>query len=126
MEILTERIILFIKLTENLNFFIKIFITTTIIINIVFLWYSAVCLLRINDVEGDMVTLLQKNETFLEQIENIHSLEMYYGDENLQSLIGDSRQLINDFIDVQEKYFDVEIRDLEYEDEENEKGQEKE
>ena len=102
------------------------FLYLSIIINIVFLWYSAVCLLRINDVEGDMVTLLQKNETFLEQIENIHSLEMYYGDENLQSLIGDSRQLINDFIDVQEKYFDVEIRDLEYEDEENEKGQEKE
>jgi septum formation topological specificity factor MinE len=34
--------------------------------------------------------------------------------------------LVNDFIDVQEKYFDVEIEDLEYEDEENEKTSQEE
>ena len=47
---------------------------------------------------------------FSEHIENIHQLEMYYGDENLQNLIDHSRGLINDFIDFQEKYFDVEVQ----------------
>ena len=42
--------------------------------------------------------------------------EMYYGDEHLQSLIDQSRELINTFIETQEKYFDVEVEDLEYDD----------
>jgi hypothetical protein len=50
-------------------------------------------LIRIDNIEEDMVGLLEKNEKFLEQLENIHSLEMYYGDENLQSLINESREL---------------------------------
>ena len=33
---------------------------------------------------------------------------MYYGDENLQNMINHSRQLINDFVDFQLKYYDVE------------------
>ena len=41
---------------------------------------------------------------------------MYYGDEHLQSLIDQSRDLINSFIETQEKYFDVEVEDLEYDD----------
>ena len=63
-----------------------------------------------------VVSLLQENESFLENVENIHSLEMYYGDEHLQSLIDQSRELINTFIETQEKYFDVEVEDLEYDD----------
>ena len=38
---------------------------------------------------------------------------MYYGDEHLQGLIDNSRELVNDFIEIQEKYFDVEVVDLE-------------
>ena len=33
---------------------------------------------------------------------------MYYGDENLQSMIRHSKELINNFIDFQLKYFDTE------------------
>jgi len=95
------------------------FLYLSIIINLIFIWYSGVCLLRINNLESDMIVLLQKNEDFLDELENIHSLEMYYGDEHLQNLIGKSRELINDFIDVQEDYFDVQVTELEYEDEED-------
>ncbi len=93
---------------------VPFFLYLSIIINFVLIWYSAICLIKINDIETDMITLLQKNEGFLEQLENIYSLEMYYGDEYLQNLIDQSRQLVNDFIDVQEKYFDVQVEDLEY------------
>ena len=45
---------------------------------------------------------------------------MYYGDENLQALIENSRILVNDFIDIQEKYFEVEVTDQEEDEEEDE------
>ena len=40
---------------------------------------------------------------------------MYYGDENLHSLMEHSTQLINDFIDFQAKFFDVDVEELEEE-----------
>jgi len=70
--------------------------------------------MRIDNLESDMIVLLQKNEDFLDELEDIHSLEMYYGDEYLQNLIGKSRELVNDFIDIQEEYFDVQTTELEY------------
>ena len=54
---------------------------------------------------------------FLENLERIHGLEMYYGDQDLQSLIDHSRDLVNEFIDVQEKYFEVEVTSEEFEEE---------
>ncbi len=65
-----------------------------------------------------MTHLMERNELFLENLEQIHGLEMYYGDEQLQSLINHSRELVNEFIDIQEKYFEVEvISEEEYEEE---------
>ena len=54
------------------------------------------------------------------ELEKIHGLELYYGDENLQALIENSRILVNDFIDIQEKYFEVEVTDQEEDEEEDE------
>ena len=95
----------------------------SVITNIVFVWYTSKCLLRISDVEEDMMQLMEKNENFLVVLENLHALEMYYGDENLQNLIDNSRELINDFIDIQEKYFDVEVT-MEEDDEEDYQAEE--
>jgi len=97
---------------------VPFFLYLSIIINLMLIWYSGVCLLRVNNLENDMIILLQKNEDFLDELENIHALEMYYGDEYLQNLIVKSRDLVNDFIDVQEEYFDVVVTELEH-DEEN-------
>ena len=92
---------------------VPFFLYLSIIINLILIWYSGICLLRVNNLESDMVVLLQKNEDFLDELENIHSLEMYYGDEYLQNLISKSRGLVNDFIDIQEEYFDVQVTELE-------------
>ena len=97
---------------------VPFFLYLSIIINLILLWYSGICLLRVNNLESDMVVLLQKNEDFLDELEDIHSLEMYYGDEYLQNLIGKSRDLVIDFIDVQEEYFDVQVTELEDDEEE--------
>ena len=95
---------------------VPFFLYLSIIINLAFIWYTAICLLRLDNIESDMTVLLQKNEGFLDELEDVHSLEMYYGDEHLQNLINKSRELVNDFIDTQEQYFDVEVKDQEYDD----------
>jgi predicted tellurium resistance membrane protein TerC len=96
---------------------VPFFLYLSIVFNLILLWYSAKSLYKVDDLEEDIVLLMEKNELFLENLEQIHSLEMYYGDEDLQSLINHSRELVNQFIDVQEKYFEVEITPEEYEEE---------
>jgi len=98
---------------------VPFFLYLSIVVNLGLIWYSATCLIAINNLEEDMIELLNTNESFLEELEDIHSLEMYYGDEQLQHLINRSKEMINNFIDIQEKYFDVEVEDIEYDQEED-------
>ena len=120
-----NKYILYISVTLNgvlvmyVTGIIPFFLYLSIIINLMLLWYSGVCVARNNYIEEDMIALLEQNEDFLENVEDIHSLEMYYGDEHLQKLIDHSRELINDFIEVQEKYFEAETTELKYDDKEN-------
>ena len=99
---------------------VPFFLYLSLVINVVLVWYPSMCLLKINDLEEDMIGMLQQNEEFLDNLESVHSLEMYYGDEHLQALIDNSRTLVNNFIEIQEKYFDVEVVDLEDDDPEEE------
>tara|TARA_R100000458_G_C8121802_1_gene140381 strand:+ start:123 stop:290 length:168 start_codon:yes stop_codon:yes gene_type:complete len=51
---------------------------------------------------------------------------MYYGDQNLESLIIHSKELINEYIDMQERYFDIEVEiesDEEYDESSEEEGE---
>ena len=82
----------------------------SMLINLGLLWYIRKTLQQMKDLEEDVTDVVEKIEAFLEHIESLYQLEMYYGDENLKSLIDHSREVINDFIDFQEKYFDVEVQ----------------
>jgi len=82
----------------------------SVLVNLGLVWYIKKTLQKTEDLEKDVTGVVEKIDMFSEHIENIHQLEMYYGDENLQNLIDHSRGLINDFIDFQEKYFDVEVQ----------------
>ena len=89
----------------------------SIVINLVFFWYIAKCIKNLNDIEEDLNNITNKTDEFMAHLERIHGLEIFYGDENLQSMIKHSKQLINDYIELQEKYFDVEVleeKDAEY------------
>ena len=99
---------------------VPFFLYLSVIINLGLIWFAYKTLDRVGDIEEDMILLTEKNETFLEELEKIHGLELYYGDENLQALIENSRILVNDFIDIQEKYFEVEVTDQEEEEQEEE------
>ena len=87
------------------------------------IWFSFKTLRRTNNTEEDLITLMSEMEEFLEKLQDIHAMEMYYGDTELQNLINSSKDLINNFIDVQAKYFDVEV-EFEPDDETEEEAKE--
>ena len=80
----------------------------SVVFNFGLIWYIRQFLKKNMELEDDVNDLMNKIDIFSEHIESIHSLEMYYGDENLKNLIDDSRVLVNDFVDFQVKYYDVE------------------
>ena len=81
----------------------------SIIINLLLVWFSIKCIKNINNVEEDLDDVMNKTEVFIDHMERVYELEMFYGDETLQSVIDHSKQLINEYIDLQAKYFDVDI-----------------
>jgi len=95
----------------------------SVLFNILLIWFSFKTLRRTSNAEEDLFALMGEMEQFLEQLESIHGMEMYYGDTELQNLINGSKDLINNFIDVQAKYFDVEV-EFEPDDEAEEEAKE--
>lgn len=89
----------------------------SVVVNVGAFWYIARMVAKNVELEQDIVEVVEKIEDFSRHIEDVHGLEMYYGDENLQNMIDHSKRLINDFIDFQAEYFDVEIEEPDEEEE---------
>jgi len=87
----------------------------SIITNVGFLWFVKSLLEREQRYESEITDIVEKIEAFSDHLENVHALEMYYGDENLHSLMEHSAELVNEFIDFQAKFFDVDVEELEME-----------
>ena len=93
----------------------------SIILNLGLLWYIKKTLENTKNLERDLTNVMTDINYFEEHLEDIYGLEMYYGDQNLEKLIVHSRELINNFIDFQERYYDV---DVELEEEQEQAPQE--
>tara|TARA_B100000287_G_C20651712_1_gene787125 strand:- start:783 stop:1172 length:390 start_codon:yes stop_codon:yes gene_type:complete len=91
------------------------FLYLSIIFNVAFLWLVKKSLEKEQSYETEITRVVEKVESFSDHLDRVHELEMYYGDENLHSLMQHSTQLINDFIDFQAKFFDVDVEELEEE-----------
>ena len=126
-----NKIILYVSIALNgtllmiLFGIIPFFLYLSILANLGLAWFIKKVLERDSDFEEEIVEIVSKVENFSEHIENVHELEMYYGDENLRSLIEHSAELVNDFIDFQESFYNVEI-EPEPELEDDEEAHEKE
>ena len=88
---------------------IPFFLYLSVAINLGFLWYIKKMFDKNQSLEQDVVEMVDRIDSFSNHLEELHSLETYYGDTDLQEAIEHSRQLINDFIDFQQKYFEVEV-----------------
>ena len=93
--------------------------------NILFLWYIRKSLQNVGDIEEDLLEVLKSIESLSDDIEDLHSMEMFYGEPVLQGLINNSRSTMNDIVDVLEKYYDVKAVQID-EDEDNQEEEKEE
>ena len=80
-------------------------LSLSIIIIMLLLWYIKKYTSEVKEIEQDFDNFYLKVEQYEKHIDDVHSLEMFYGDETLQSLIKHSREIMNDIYDFQTKYF---------------------
>lgn len=88
---------------------------SSILINLGFVWFIKNILEKEQRQETEIIEVVGKIEKFSEHLESVHELEMYYGDENLHSLMEHSTELINEFVDFQANFFDVDVEEIETE-----------
>lgn len=83
----------------------------SLLLNVGMLWYIRSMIKNNSQIEEDVAKLVEDMDGFESHVEDLHSLEVYYGDQDLQNMLVHSRTLINNFIDFQVKYFDVEVEE---------------
>ena len=101
---------------------LSIILAVSVAINIFAVWYCRNILTRLLFISESVENLVDAVEIYRQHLEKVYGLEMYYGDVHLQNLIDHSRQLVNEFIEIQEKYFDVQTTELEYDKEDTEEA----
>ena len=97
----------------------------SVIINLILLWYVKNVLSQSEALQEGVFEVFDKLDNFSDHLEQVHAMEMFYGEPILQDLINHSKQLINDVVDIQQSYYNVEDQ-LEEEYDTEEDSQEKE
>jgi len=98
---------------------IPFFLYISLLVNIGLILLIRLKINEVDEVRDDTMALLNKIDNFSNHVENLHELESFYGDQVLQGLINHSKEIINDIIDIQEKYDDVEVTVETYDEEES-------
>ena len=132
--ILTPKNIL-IALSVILNCFLIInvvgmlhfFLFFSVLTNIGLVAYSISLLRSQNTMRKDVETIFKTLEEYTDHLDEVFSLESFYGDQTIQKLIDHSRQVLNDIVDFEEEYYDdVEVEEEKYDDTEENPPQEDE
>jgi hypothetical protein len=83
--------------------------------------YTKKLLNDIEEIDNNYYNILTEIESFSDHLDEIHSLEMFYGDQTLQELINHSRKIINLIIELQDQYpYKEEVYDTEEDPQEEE------
>lgn len=77
----------------------------SVCLNIVFVWYIKTLLNDISDINGDIEQLFETFNEFTKHVEKIYQLEMFYGDETLESVINHSRDVLDEINDYRQKFY---------------------
>jgi hypothetical protein len=75
------------------------------VVIILLLWYIKKLMAETKGITQDFDNFYLKLEQYEKHINDIHGLEMFYGDQTLQGLIKHSREILNEIYDFQVKYF---------------------
>jgi len=99
-------------LTATVVGILPFLLTSCIIIIILLCWYIKKLTTQLTEVSDDFNEFYLKLEQYEKHISEIHGMEMFYGDQTLQSLINHSRGLLNEIYDFQGKFFTPEEEEL--------------
>tara|TARA_R100000234_G_C5000595_1_gene180154 strand:- start:1548 stop:1943 length:396 start_codon:yes stop_codon:yes gene_type:complete len=127
----TSRVLIFLSVILNgvlLSFLfglVPFLLYVSAVINLILLWYVKNVLSQTEVVQDNVLEIFEKLDVFSDHLEQVHAMEMFYGEPILQDLINHSKQLINDIVDIQQQYYDID-QGLEEEYDTEEDSQEKE
>ena len=91
-------------------------LAVSIIINIVLVYYSSIVARRLYLAATNLEALDNIISSFLDHVKTVHEMEMFYGDQTLQSLI-DHSTLILEELDAYEDIMNVLVEEAEFPDE---------
>ena len=123
---------IFLALSTIINFILMAFVvglmplllSLSVVGIIILVWYIIKLRKELTSVSKDLEQFFKKIDDYEKHVDQIHGMEMFYGDQTLQGLIRHSREMINEIIDLQEKYFLEEEEDFDRTQKEEEDSQE--
>ena len=74
----------------------QLFLTLSVILNIVLIWYIIQLLKRFLTFQEELDTFSETLEEYKDHIDIVHGLERFYGDETLGNLLRHSKALVGE------------------------------
>tara|TARA_Y100001937_G_scaffold96223_1_gene130769 strand:- start:887 stop:1177 length:291 start_codon:yes stop_codon:yes gene_type:complete len=74
----------------------QLFLTLSVILNIVFIWYIIQLLKRFLTFQEELDSFSETLEEYKDHIDIVHGLERFYGDETLGNLLRHSKALVEE------------------------------
>jgi len=108
----------------DLTFWLILALLTSVSANFLAFYYIRVLLGKLFYVGENLSDLAEMITSYRNHIKAVYGMEMFYGDQTLQGLIRHSREMINEIIDLQERYFLEEEEDFDRTQKEEEDSQE--
>ena len=95
-------------------------LTTSLVFNILLIWYARKLLQKLAYFSEDIGDMNENVEVFAEHLEKLHSLETYYGDQDLQNLIAHAKTTAQEMREFKNLYLIGEVEEGNLEDAEEE------
>jgi len=123
---------IFLALSTIINFVLialvvglmPLLLSLSVVSIIILAWYIIKLRRELTSVSKDLEQFFKKLDEYEKHVDQLHGMEMFYGDQTLQGLIRHSREMINEIIDLQERYFLEEEEDFDRTQKEEEDSQE--
>jgi hypothetical protein len=80
------------------------FLTLSVILNGLFIWYIRKMLEKLLFVSDNIGDLLNDVNQFAGHLDSVHSMELFYGDQTLQSLLQHSKQVKENIKEFEQVY----------------------
>ena len=97
-----------------------VLLAISVLLNTVLVFYSIKVARRLLIAETNTVMLKETFESFLTSLESVHQSEIFYGDQTLQALIQQSKDILLDLDEFQDIFsLDLKTEETEFEEEED-------